>query len=282
MIEIPNPESIESVADWVELMLAVEGGELSKATISAVIEGSLGIEASESFMSAVWRTLDYRKSLYNFPVYTLSDRTIDSQLDLENRGEYLMCLTLSLFGVPKNTQLPGKLFERIAREAVKNYLHGEAVVFGWPFEKVDDIDEPAIMQMVKQLAATLCEKFYETPASKFKDRGLDVVGWTPHLDKRSSQIVILLQCAAGHNWVGKLPVPFKAWCQYIHWASNPITGFAVPCVITERDWHEASNDKGILFDRIRIMNLVKDGIEDNELRAEIDAWTHSELENHIV
>ncbi len=282
MIEIPNIDSVESVADWVELMLALEGGEISKATISSVIEGNLGSEVPETFLSAVWRSLEYRSNLYNFPVYLLSERTVESRLDLVTRGEYLMCLILSLFGVPGNAQVPGKLFERITKEAVKNYLHGEAIVFGWPFERIEGNDEPAIMQMVKLLALTLSEKFCETPASRFKDRGLDVVGWTPHSDKRSSQVVILLQCAAGHNWVDKLPVPSKAWCQYIHWASNPITAFAVPCVIGEREWHEASNDKGILFDRIRIINLVKNGIEDAELREAVDSWTHNELQNHLV
>ena len=55
-----------------------------------------------------------------------------------------------------------------------------------------------------------------------------------------------LQCAAGHNWRDKLPVPVDAWLQYIHWACNPLKAFAVPCVVDEKDWHEMSKDKGIL------------------------------------
>lgn len=280
MIELPNPESVEEVADWVELMLVTEGIQLSKADVSSAIERTTGVEASEVFISSVWRELEYRSSLYLLDFFTLHERTVEPQPLAKDRSDYLMCLILSLFGVQGNTQLPGKLFERITREVIENYLNGEAVVFGWPFEKLEDDEETAIKQKVKQLAENLSEKFYETPASRFKDRGLDIVGWVPHYDQRSSQVVLLLQCAAGHNWGNKLPVPIDAWCQYIHWASNPIKAFAVPCVISERDWHDVSKDKGILFDRIRIMNLLFDGIEDAELREEIDDWIRGELEDH--
>ena len=65
-----------------------------------------------------------------------------------------------------------------------------------------------------------------------------------------------MQCYAGQDWKGKLPVPLESWYQYIHWAFNPVRGFAVPRVLPERDWHEASTDKGLLFDRPRIINLL--------------------------
>ena len=280
MIEIPNPESVEEVADWVELMLVTDGNQLSRADVSSAIERTSGVEASEVFISGVWRELEYRISLYSSEFFTLHERSVEPQPVAKGRSDYLLCLILSLFGVQGNTQLPGKLFERITREVVENYLDGEAVVFGWSFEKIEGDEETAIKQKVRQLAEDLFEKFYETPASRFKDRGLDIVGWAPHYDKRSSQVVLLLQCAAGHNWVDKLPVPLDAWCQYIHWASNPITAFAVPCVISQRDWHDVSKDKGILFDRIRIMNLLTGGIEDVELKEAVDDWIRSALENH--
>lgn len=280
MIEIPNPESVEEVADWVELMLATQGNQLSKADVSSAIERTSGVEASEVFISGVWRELEYRSNLYFYDFFTLHERSVEPQPIAKDRSDYLICLILSLFGVQGKTQLPGKLFERITREVVENYLDGEAVVFGWPFEKIDGDEETAIKQKVRQLAGDLSEKFYETPASRFKDRGLDIVGWTPHYDKRSSQVILLIQCAAGHNWNDKLPVPLDAWCQYIHWASNPIKAFAVPCVISERDWHDVSKDKGILFDRIRIMNLLLGGIEDAELKEAVDDWIRAELENY--
>jgi hypothetical protein len=277
MIEIPDPESIELAADWIELILATQERQLSKAAFSAAIEGNSGTEASEIFISSVWRELDYRRSLYSSSYYAVGERTVESRLKTHAPSEYLLCLLLSLFGVQGNAQLPGKIFERLTREAIKHYLGGKAQVFGWPFDKMEGDEETLIKQKVRKLADELSEKFYETPAPRFKDRGLDVVGWIPHIDKRSGQIVILLQCAAGHNWVDKLPVPLEAWCQYIHWASNPIKAFAVPCVVGERVWHEISKDKGVLFDRIRIMNLLADGIEDKELNDALYEWVQDQL-----
>jgi hypothetical protein len=281
MIEIPNPDSVEGMADWIELMLMAEEGQLSRADVSNSIEQTVGTEASEAFISSVWRELDYRGSLYSTASFALSAHTIEAQTAARTRSDYLTCLVLSLFGVQGDAQLPGKLFERITREAVRNYVDGEAMVFGWPFDPHQGTDEPAIMRKVREMAELLSEDFYETPATGFKDRGLDVVGWCPHADKRSNQVIVLLQCAAGHNWRQKLPVPLDAWREYIHWAAIPMIGFAVPCVVGRQVWHDASKEKGLLFDRIRIMNLLEHGIEEQALRDEVDAWVQGELTKYM-
>jgi len=214
--------------------------------------------------------------------YKVEGRVVESQLTAPAPNEYLACVLLSLFGVQGNTHIPAKLFERLTREAVERFLAGKAVVFGWPFEKPESDEETAIKHKVRSLANDLGEKFYETPASHFKDRGLDVVGWIPFNDGRSGQVVVLLQCAAGHNWEGKLPVPIDAWCHYIHWACNPIKAFAVPCVVDEKDWHEISRDKGILFDRIRILNLLMSGIKEKELNDELGQWVQGQLSDYAT
>lgn len=138
-------------------------------------------------------------------------------------------------------------------------------------------DESLIKRRVRGLAGTLNERFVEEPHSRFNDRGVDVVGWIPFADKRSSQVVILTQCAAGHNWKNKLSVPWEAWCQYIHWGYNPLIAFSVPCIITERDWHESSTDKGLLFDRARIVNLLPKRVPDKKLEKDLVSWVNEEL-----
>jgi hypothetical protein len=280
MIEIPDPDSVEGVADWVELSISVSGNRLSKALVASAIEGAAGQEPAEAFISSVWRELSCRQQLYARSFFRVEDYIIESQLNTEAPLDYLTCLLLSLYGVQGNTHLPGKLFERLVRAAMERYLSGKAVVFGWPFDDNDgssEEKESVIKRKVKKLANDVGEKFYETPAPRFKDRGVDVIGWVPFSDKRSGQVVILLQCAAGHRWVDKLPVPVDAWCQYIHWASNPIKAFAVPCIINERDWHENSKDKGIIFDRIRILNLLPDGVEEKTLHDELRSWVAQQL-----
>lgn len=281
MLEIPDTSSVGAVADWVELRMARGAGAVSKADITSVIEGFAGEGPSEAFISSVWRELEYRQGMYMCSFFEVGDLAVEAKRDSESNPEYLVCLILSLFGVPGHTKLPAKIFERMACEAVKRYLSGNAVVFGWPpegeRENTQGGEESIIKQRTKKLASDLNEKFCESPPSRFNDRGLDVVGWIPFRERRSGQSVILLQCAAGHGWKSKLPVPIDAWCQYIHWGCNPIRGFAVPCVVTRRDWHEKSKDKGMIFDRVRIMNLLSGGIDDSELREEINAWANARL-----
>lgn len=186
---------------------------------------------------------------------------------------------LSLFGVQGNTQPPAKLFERLTCEAIGRYLSGSGAVFGSPSDQDETQDkrESQIKRRIKKFADDLKERFCEAPPSRFNDRGLDVIGWIPFSDERSGQVVVLLQCAAGHNWRDKLPVPIDAWLQYVHWACNPLKAFAVPCVVDEKDWHEMSKDKGILFDRVRILNLLSDGVKDPALCNELDSWVTNQL-----
>lgn len=279
MIEIPDPNSVPEVADWVELSIAIANIHLPKAAVASAIEGATGEEPSEAFIASVWRELERRQNLYTRVFFRVEDRVVEPEADTWS-SEYLACLLLSVYGVQGHAQLPAKLFERLTREAVERYLFGKAVVFGWPFEPSDDTANQsgsAIERKIRSLASELCERFCEPPPARFNDRGLDVVGWIPFGDERSGQVVILLQCAAGHNWRIKRPVPLDAWREYIHWGCSPIIAFAIPCVISERDWHDTSKDNGILFDRVRIVNLLSEGIRDQTLNQDLSTWVLQQL-----
>lgn len=280
MLEIPDPRSITRIADWVELAVSTTSTSLSKAQLASYIESSAGDEPAEHFLSSVWQELSQRQNLYSLPIFEVKERTVEPVTGRVASTEYLVCLILSLYGMQGGTQVPGKLFERLTSEAVEHYLSGKAQVFGWPFNSNDfqaSSDETQIEKMVRNIAQILGEKFVEAPASHFKDRGLDVIGWVPFSERRSGQVVILVQCGAGHNWKAKNAVPRRAWAQYIHWASDPLVAFAVPCVIDERDWHNESRDKGILFDRVRILNLLPKGAKDNQLKKDMSSWIKQQL-----
>jgi hypothetical protein len=277
MIEIPDPGSITRVADWIELNVCTTRGLISKAALAAILERAGAKEPSEAFLSSVWRELAHRQRLYSQSFFDVQDRTVEPQGDTQPPPEYLACLILSLYGVQGRTQVPAKLFEKITCKAVERYL-GYAIRFGWPFELGEEAGyQSQIEQKIRSAADELKERFTEAPPAHFKDRGVDIIGWVPFSEGRSSQLVILLQCAAGLDWKNKVPVPLEGWYQYIHWAHNPVKAFAVPGVITERDWHETSTDKGLLFDRARIVNLLSDGTDDEQLLEELNAWIQAKL-----
>ena len=273
MISMPDPSSIIVVADWIELFVATTGRILSKASLSHFIEGNLGNEPSESFISDIWRELICRQKLYDNSPFEVYERTIKPKENLQSNPEYLVCLILSLFGVHDKDS--PKLFERLTCRAVEKYLSGEAFVIGWPTTN----GQPAsIKQKCINVADRLNERFVEPPSTRYKDRGVDIVGWKPFSEGRSGQVVVLLQCAAGHDWAAKRSVPLGAWQQYIHWAYDPVKAFAVPGIVTERDWHDKSRDNGIIFDRIRITNLLPNGTDDGELSTALKDWVKAQLD----
>lgn len=279
MIEIPDPSNFQRVADWVELTVSTTQRFLSRSILDSVLEDAGDREPSEAFISNVWRELYRRQGLYSKPFFAVEDSTVEPTRD--STPDYLACLLFSLFGIQGVTKVPAKLFERLSCEAIRLYLSGRALVFGWPLSTEDvealDRDESQIKQKIVVLADSLYEKFVEAPDPRFKDRGIDAVGWIPFAERRSGQVVVLLQCAAGHDWKDKLAVPMENWCRYIHWSCRPVPAFSVPCVISERDWHEESGKKGILFDRARIVNLLSEGIEDEDLQKELESWVGDQL-----
>lgn len=272
MIELPDPEDIENVADWIEFIVAKSREPVSKTFVSRVIERSSGLDPQDAFLDIVWQELTYREKLYSNNFFHTQNDLVEPGAN-EPTSEYLTCLFLSIYGNAGNSQVPGKLFERITCEAIERYLTGSAIVFGWPFQPVPiEGNETLLAQHIMHLANDICERFVEAPKSRYKDRGIDVIGWIPHEDRRSGQTIILLQCGAGKNWKGKNPVPIEVWKEFIHWAHPPVYGFAIPCIVDDDVWHDISKDKGILFDRVRLMNLLKGGINDAALNQELATW----------
>lgn len=286
MFQLPNAESAQAVADWVELELAAGESQLSKAKTSSVAESVRGSEPGEAFLSDVWRQLEERQSRYTSQFFYCDGDLVCRGPDQQDSAEYIACLLFSLYGVADESRTDPKIFERLSAEAIKNYLQGKVYVFGWPV--LPDV-QAEIALRVKDVATKAREKFVEAPAQRYKDRGVDVIAWKPFVEHpteehRSSQLVILAQCASGANWRQKTTqLPIKSWIQYVHWASDPLTGFAVPRVIPADLWHDISREsQGILFDRIRIVNLLPNGVQEEGLRDEIRNWVTGELEESRI
>jgi len=282
MFQLPDAQSPQAVADWIELELAADEPKSSKTKVSSIVESVAGSEPGEAFLSDVWRQLEERQSRYSGRFFFCDGDLVHRSLDQPTPPEYTACLLFSLYGVSDERRTGPKIFERLSAEAIKNYLQGKAFVFGWPV--LPDVQSDIALR-VRDLTAAARERFGEAPAERYKDRGVDVIAWKPFVEHsagehRSNQLVILAQCAAGANWRQKTgQLPYKAWTQYVHWACDPVQGFAIPCVIPTELWHDISREAGgILFDRIRIVNLLPNGVQEEGLRAGIRAWVAQELE----
>ncbi len=270
--QIDNPSSSHYVADWIEFHICVTGDSLSKAEVISFIESSSGSEPDSTFLDDIWCELERRLFLYgNNPPYVLKSREVLSVLDWHTMPEYLMCVILSIDGNAVAAAKTGKLFERLSCEAIKSYFGGEAIIYGFPKK-----------QTVEEVSRQMNEKFCYNPPSNFKDRGVDIICWKPFGDNRKSQIAIIVQCAAGHNWNQKLlSIPLSAWRQYILWSDTlPIKGFTTPTIIEDAVFHDVVADAGLMFDRPRLYrSFVQNRIAaDTSLKLDLKEWCQNRLD----
>jgi len=277
MIKIPDTNSINVVADWVELYIATTGNHVSKTKIGSLLERASGEEPREQLISDIWRELEIRQKRYNPTPFIIDKLAIEPVENIDSEIAYLACLLIALYGPINSSINIAKLFERLSCLAIKQYLDGEGIVFGWP---VEPGEETSIRERIIQVASRLNERYAEPPRKGYKDRGVDVVAWKPFSELRTSQVVILLQCASGKDWRNKTrDLPLSSWEQYIRWSNNPIKAFSVPCVISDRVWHDVSKEGGILFDRIRITNLIGElELKDKHLAREVATFIKNRLE----
>lgn len=272
MIDLPSPDSHSTVSDWVELRIAFEENSVSKAEVVRSVSLLSGSEPSEDFIDSVWQELRERQTKYRTPLFEVDKRFVNPLDTAIGHSCYQMCLILSLFGLRGVDPIASRLFEKLTSIAVKRYLSGEAITVGWPGET-----STIIKSRCAEIANQLNERFVEHPDSWFKDRGIDVIAWAPFRDGRSGQVVLLIQCGAGNDRLTKKPVPLKAWEDYIHWGSPPTIGLSVPIVVPSNDWHNESKVYGILFDRVRLINLLGDEIGDAQLNSDISALVSNNL-----
>jgi hypothetical protein len=280
VLDLPDAEDADRVADWVELLLNVEGESISRSKLSSIIEQSLGSEPGETFVSDVWRHLQRREGLYATRYFEVVADIARAKDPGANAVEYRLCLLFSLYGASQQGTDP-KLFERMSAEAICLYLGGSVFIFGWP---VLSNVQPAIADRVRRVATLLNERFVEEPGIQYKDRGVDVIAWKNFVKPtddahRTGRLVVLSQCAAGRGWRTKTSgLPYKAWTQYIHWATDPMMGFAVACVVDDRVWHDVAREvDGIVFDRVRLLNSLPNGVTDAGLRSELTAYVDEQI-----
>lgn len=242
---IPDPSNHYAVADWAELYVLLFGRTLSRATLIRHIDMATG--GTDSDVNAIWQELKRRIELYGpQPPYVVQDEHLEPQFgSWEKRPAYMMCLLLSMLGNQHDTISTGTLFERLSAIAINTYLGGQSILYGK--------DRPKL----KVVAYLLNERFATEPSTNFNDRGVDLIAWKPFPDTRSSQLILLLQCASGWNWKRKTrDISQRAWDHYIHWAAAPSIGFTIPGIVARDNFDDIADDAGIILDRARLYTNV--------------------------
>ncbi len=187
---------------------------------------------------------------------------------------YVFCLCLSYFG--RRHDLPDaararRMFEHVATEAAKSFIRGDALRFGWPRESgiagepagLPTPFEDAINELCERIGEGngFCPNEFKDPIYQ-KDAGVDVVAWRDFPDRRPGKMLLLGNCASGHNWIDKLAELHEGRFRRLIMCGlySPILkGFFVPhrVATSGASWADHNSVAGIVFERCRIAKYAR-------------------------
>lgn len=196
---------------------------------------------------------------------TLSYQPVDDLLYVTLLG---ICQAPSLSAAPYNTL--AQLFENLSVMAGRSYLGASTKGYrsGWPRPDGEAQRFRALVSSIKTLTGNHLGEWYwrpnedlpDDPTSRnIKEGGLDIVVWKPWSDQRTGQLYLLGQCACGKDWLEKFKDletdRLKNWCTLSHAA--PLRSFFTPRFAVAALLSEASQEAGLVFDRIRMVQTLR-------------------------
>jgi hypothetical protein len=255
--------------EWLELNLLKNSRPLSKSQIVSLTDG-----VDEQIIDSWLSKLEWRVPLYKKTLYKIENNKISPNYSWEDVPEYFLCLYYAYYGA--NDYSGGtNLFERISGQALKNYINGEIFTLGFPVTMGfnDNLDE----------ISKFCFESRGTRAnSTYKDDGVDVVGYKLFNDNRSSNLYVLLQCAAGKHWTTKKPIIMNRWDKYVLWyRENIIQSISTVDYVENDKWDKHASTFGMLIDRLRIYNFLYEKEVDPILRKEVISWCNDKITQGI-
>jgi hypothetical protein len=134
---------------------------------------------------------------------------------------------------------------------------------------------------------TLCRDILEGGSFAHKDTGhvhanddgLDVVGWIPFSDQKSSKLSVFGQCKSGTSWddvkTELQPNAFINRWMSRSFAIDPLRALFVSESVDNSNWFGTAVYTGLLFDRCRIVDFA--GKIDSSLAKDIVTWTKAAI-----
>jgi hypothetical protein len=251
--------------EWLEINLLRNNKPISKSKIISLAEG-VDEQTVDSWLSI----LERRLHLYRKPIYTVENNKITPNYSWEKIPEYFLCIYYSFNGA--NDYSGGtSLFERISGAALKNFINGEVLNLGFPHTL-------NFNENLDKVSALCFEGRGKKADSDYKDDGVDVVGFKSFHDHRSSNLYVLVQCAAGKHWTAKKPIIMNRWDKYILWyRENIIQSISTVDYVDQKKWDNHASTFGMLLDRLRIYNFLYEKEVDIELRKDVYNWCSDKI-----
>lgn len=219
-------------------------------------------------LKSVKQELLRRLDLYDkFKPYSLLKNKVKSSLPKKNENlHYFYCLYYAVKGGLPNTNVTN-IFELITDASLKNYFcTSESIITSVGQNSTN------LIKAIESIRLSMHEHKgnYDDLSVHAKDGGIDIVTFKT-MDKRGNQVICLTDATIGRNWMAQKKVGSKLayWKDYIHFKVNPLTCLSIVHIVQESDFHKASRDNGLVFDRARIMRYFK---QDSTIEGSLKAW----------
>lgn len=206
-----------------------------------------------------------RKQLFNsmYP-FKIRNKTIIIKKRLnELQKIYIFLLissNLNFFNILK-TELTSE-FEMVAYNALQEYLPTKAIVkrFGYESEYSGSIKEK-IKSLAIDLGVRINERYINPLRDTSGDRGLDIVGWIPFIDKTPNMCIYFAQCTCKKAWHEKQLEASRYPEKYLNLMGGvAIQTLFIPYSLNKEESSFYQEDEiihSLMFDRLRIMENLE-------------------------
>ena len=177
----------------------------------------------------------------------------------------LLSSSLDIFH-PLNSELTTD-FESIAYETMRMFLPNAKVKSFGKNSEYRGTAKEKIKQLAKDIGLPINEyEINQIGEHNNQERGLDVVGWLPFADNCQNLIVFLCQCACGKNYEYKQHDVCRFKNYYVFYKTKPQQTLFIPySLINPKEgkfyYSDLIEDDYLIFERLRILNLIKDNAE---------------------
>ena len=276
---------LDVLCDWIEGSVLFLGEPLSASdVVDSLCENEIYSkqELAWEMVTNGWRELKRRIGwLGAGSPLTFAGRRLERTLDWKQSPAHAFCLCLSFarwfpnwssqFGHDYTEQ--GALFETLTIESLKHHFPDWGIhATGWSKSRTDKL--PQVVATVATLLGEPTGQIQRWTKASANEAGLDILCFHTFGDDRAGVQVLLVQCASGKHYEGKLHTPdLRVWKRIVEFTSDPSKAFSTPFALADAEFTRVVNlVNGMLLDRYRLLSPA---------RSKAD-WLSAQLSNDII
>jgi hypothetical protein len=280
ILELPAGRDGESLADWAEALMFLEGHDEMPRT---ELRRRLRDDSSEADVevSLLLEQIHFRsrRAQKSYPFARGDAGLIRRERVDPTLYEFLLWLSVPQSPARKRHEYRAidRYFDRVVLKALRTYLgsRSRGVRFGTPASDGRPKSfGPAIEWLAEQMKLVASGSIPPNPDKN--DAGVDVIAWIPMQDSRSDYVVAIAQCTLRDDWEDKAAAVSGAASPWgggwISLGKDPLTVLAVPFTFSDENprFDELRQTVNLVLDRGRICELLRDPYPDDA--AKLRSW----------